>query len=105
MKAVIAGHGQDRTEIISFSNPPPPLVRGRPVTFADVMMMVVKDGPLYAMFMLVGLLVLKGHADAIQGILGAAVGLLAHSTPSWRDKMKSIASGVIIIVGLSALQA
>lgn len=90
---------QNAQEIINVSAPPPPLVRGRPVSFPDVLMRIVQDGPLYGVFLLIGFLVWKGHADTLQAILGAAVGLLANSNPAWREKFKGAAIMVFLVGG------
>lgn len=51
------------------------------VTFADVAMRIARDGPMYGVIILVGLLALRGTTTAMESIVGAAFALLARSHP------------------------
>ena len=51
------------------------------VTFADVAMRIARDGPMYGVIVLVGVLALKGTTTAAESITGAALALLARSHP------------------------
>ncbi len=51
------------------------------VTFADVAMRVARDGPMYGVIILVGVLALRGTTSALESILGAAFALQARSHP------------------------
>lgn len=51
------------------------------VTLADVAMRIARDGPMYAVIILVGVLTLRGTTTAAESIIGAAVALLARSHP------------------------
>lgn len=51
------------------------------VTFADVAMRIARDGPMYAVIVLVGVLTIRGTTTAAESIIGAAVALLARSHP------------------------
>ena len=51
------------------------------ITFADVAMRVARDGPMYGVIILVGVLALRGTTSALESILGAAFALQARSHP------------------------
>lgn len=68
----------------------------RPVTFADVMMRVAHDGPMYAVIGLVGVLALKGQASASEMVITALGALLARSWP--RAVQVSGKAGLAILV-------
>lgn len=59
------------------------------VTFADVAMRVARDGPMYGVIILVGVLALRGTTSALESILGAAFALQArsHPPPEFSGKM------------------
>lgn len=51
------------------------------VTFADVAMRIARDGPMYGVIILVGVLAIKGTTTALESIVGAALALQARSRP------------------------
>jgi hypothetical protein len=51
------------------------------ITFADVAMRVARDGPMYGVILLVGILAISGKATANETIMGSALALLARSWP------------------------
>lgn len=51
------------------------------VSFADVMMRVAHDGPFYAIICLIGVLAIRGTADASQAVIASLGTLLARSWP------------------------
>ena len=51
------------------------------VTFPDVAMRIAHDGPMYGVIALVGVLALKGVAAPSESLMGAALALLARSSP------------------------
>lgn len=65
------------------SSMPPTDIRDKHhrVTFADVAMRIARDGPMYGVIILVGVLALKGTTSALESILGAAFALQARSRP------------------------
>jgi hypothetical protein len=75
------------------------------VTFPDVAMRIARDGPMYGVIILVGVLALKGTTDAMTSIVGAAVALLARSHPPPEHNPKSHLSGIVVIGAVSALGA
>lgn len=71
------------------------------VTFADVAMRIARDGPMYGVILLVGVLALKGTTTAAESITGAALALLARShPPPETDKRGGVA---IMSVGIAVL--
>ena len=72
------------------------------VTFADVAMRIARDGPMYGVIILVGVLALRGTTSALESILGAAFALQARShPPPENDKM---ARGINIVgIGLGTM--
>lgn len=81
------------------------------VTFADVAMRIARDGPMYGVILLVGVLALKGTTTASESIIGAAVALLARSHPPAEPDKKSagltvLGAGVALsLVGGAVLAA
>lgn len=65
------------------------------VTFADVAMRIARDGPMYGVIVLVGVLALKGTTTAAESITGAALALLARSHPP--PEVEKRLGGVAII--------
>lgn len=55
---------------------------GDRITFADVAMRVARDGPMYGVIILVGILAISGKATANETIMGSALALLARSWPN-----------------------
>jgi hypothetical protein len=51
------------------------------VTFPDVAMKFVQDGPVYAMMVVVGVAFFRGNASATEMVLTGAMGLLARMWP------------------------
>jgi hypothetical protein len=51
------------------------------ITFADVAMRIARDGPMYGVILLVGVLAMRGTTSALESILGAAFALQARSHP------------------------
>lgn len=87
-------------------DPKDPRIR---VTFADVAMKFVSDGPMYGVILLVGVLALKGTTTAAESITGAALALLARSHPP-PENGKRVASllgagAALLFVGGAALAA
>src|ERR1700739_1970187 len=71
------------------SNPPildikDPRIR---ITFADVAMRIARDGPMYGVIILVGVLAVRGHTSPLESILGAAFALQARSHPPFEKGM------------------
>lgn len=55
---------------------------GDRITFADVAMRVARDGPMYGVIILVGILAISAKATANESIMGCALALLARSWPN-----------------------
>jgi len=84
----------------SVSEPPINIsYKGEKVSFADVAMRVARDGPMYAVIIVVGVMAMKGAATASETIIAAAVSLLARSFPGMVQADKKAAGGI----GLTAM--
>ena len=90
---------------INVSQPPvdikDPRIR---ITFADVAMRVARDGPMYGVIILVGVLAMKGIVNGMDSIVGAAFALLArsHPPPEYSNKVgatNNLLGTAIISVG------
>ncbi len=55
------------------------------VTFADVAMRIARDGPMYGVIVLVGVLAMTGKTTTMESIVGAALALQARSHPPPED--------------------
>ncbi len=81
------------------------------VTFADVAMRIARDGPMYGVIILVGVLAMRGTTTALESILGAAFALQARShPPPEADKMGRmvgglVGGGLVLLAVTSALSA
>jgi hypothetical protein len=96
----------------TISNPPgapvdlkDPRIR---VTFADVAMRIARDGPMYGVIILVGVLALKGTTNALESILGAAFALQArsHPPPEISSKLSNAiisALGIVLVIGATVV--
>jgi hypothetical protein len=85
----------------SVSEPPLNSVQpSKPVTFADVAMRLVQDGPIYAIIGLVGAMAVGGHATASEAVITGLAGLLARSWP--RAVQVAGKAGVVLIAAASA---
>jgi len=75
------------------------------ITFADVAMRVARDGPMYGVILLVGVLALKGTTTALESILGAAFALQARShPPPETDKLgRTIINGAVLMLAVLGL--
>ncbi len=63
----------------------PPLNSTTPaktITMADVAMKIANDGPIYAIFGIIGALALSGHATASETTIASLAGLLARMWPA-----------------------
>lgn len=70
------------------------------VTFADVAMRIARDGPMYGVIILVGVLAMRGTTSALESILGAAFALQArsHPPPEYSNKVGGgIALGMLVV--------
>ena len=70
------------------------------VTFADVAMRIARDGPMYGVIILVGVLALRGTTTAMESVVGAAIALLArsHPPPEYSNKVGGfIGMGVMFV--------
>ncbi len=77
--------GRETVPMNSVSEPPINVTeKGGPsrVTFADVAMKIARDGPMYAVVMLAGILAIKGIATAAESMMGMAMAMLSRSYPS-----------------------
>lgn len=88
-------------------DPKDPRIR---VTFADVAMRIARDGPMYGVIILVGVLALKGTTTSAESIIGAALALLARSHPPPEiDKRVpgtvSILGAMLFVVGAAVVAA
>jgi hypothetical protein len=89
----------------SYSEPPiisaGPTSRGpvERVTFAEVAMRLVTDGPIYAIIVLVGAMAVGGHATASEAVITGLAGLLARSWP----RAVQVAGKVGVVVLASSL--
>jgi len=67
--------------IPALSDRPENLIERRRTSFADVFMLVAKDGPIYAIIIVVGVLAMKGTASTSEMVMTGALSLLARSWP------------------------
>ncbi len=58
------------------------------ITFADVAMRIARDGPMYAVIVMVGVLAIRGTTTSMESVLGAAIALQARSRPPDDDQQK-----------------
>ena len=74
------------------------------VTFPDVAMRVARDGPMYGVIILVGVLALRGTTSAMESIIGAAIALLArsHPPPEVEKLGRNVGVAVSVITALLA---
>ena len=79
--------------IASFSEPPIGKP-GRAPTIADVLMRLVHDGPMYAVIVLVGIMAIKGTADARDFVITGLGSLLARSFP----RAVQVPAGAIVVL-------
>lgn len=71
-------------ERLSVSEPPinsPIMTRKAPPAWSEVAMRIVQDGPMYAIIALVGVLAIKGQANAQEFVITGLGALLARSWP------------------------
>ncbi len=73
------------------------------VTFADVAMRIARDGPMYGVIILVGVLALKGTTTAAESITGAALALLARSHPP--PELDKRVGGMVVVSALALVGA
>src|SRR5882762_8994691 len=76
------------------------------ITFADVAMRIARDGPMYGVIILVGVLAMRGTTTAMESIVGAAFALLArsHPPPEFSNKVGasiSVLGGIALFLLLS----
>lgn len=69
------------------------------ITFPDVAMRIARDGPMYGIIILVGVLAAKGITTGMESIVGAALGLQARSHPPDDSK----ATGRLPFIGGAAV--
>lgn len=72
------------------------------VTFADVAMRVARDGPMYAIIIMIGALALKGSATAMETMMTSAIALLARSWPGAIQMGKGMMgknAGLLLVLG------
>ena len=70
-------------------------------TFADVAMRIARDGPMYGVIILVGVLAMRGTTTAMESVVGAAIALLArsHPPPEYTNKVGGfIGMGVLFVL-------
>lgn len=75
------------------------------VTFADVAMRIARDGPMYGVIILVGVLALRGTTTAMESVVGAAIALLArsHPPPEYSSKVGGYIGMGVMFVFLAAV--
>lgn len=68
------------------------------VTFADVAMKLVQDGPVYAVIIVVGILAVRGTATASEAVITGLAGLLARMWPQAVQVAGRVGSQLLILV-------
>lgn len=79
----------------------PPLNSEKPpkaVTFADVAMKLVQDGPVYAVMAVVLVLALRGTATASEAVITGLAGLLARMWPQAIQVAGKVGAHIIVVL-------
>lgn len=75
------------------------------ITFADVAMRIARDGPMYGVILLVGVLAIRGTTTAMESVVGAAIALLArsHPPPEYSGKVGGFVGMSVVFIASVAI--
>ncbi len=82
----------------SVSTPPLNSHFPKAVTFADVAMKLVQDGPIYAIIVVVGILAMRGTATASEAVITGLASLLARMWPQAVQVAGKVGAQLLIIL-------
>jgi hypothetical protein len=81
----------------AISERPENLLDRRRTSFADVFMLLAKDGPVYAIIVVVGILAMRGTASTAEAVIAALAALLSKSWP--RPIQMGTGAAIALLIG------